>query len=93
MEETTIVQNMLFENGYDRIHGNRLTCLKDAVTYTFHDSAVCYEESGLIMVTPGFQGDHFKGLEKTAFTFVVKAIAILVDDLGDFSKIEWQRLV
>ena len=71
-----------FENGYDRIHGNRLTCLKDAVTYTFHDSAVCYEESGLIMVTPGFQGDHFKGLEKTAFTFVVKAIAILVDDLG-----------
>ena len=71
-----------FENGYDRIHGNRLTCLKDAVTYTFHDSAVCYEESGLIMVTPGFQGDHFKGLEETAFTFVVKAIAILVDDLG-----------
>jgi hypothetical protein len=64
------------------IHRNRLTCLKETETYTFHDSAVGYEESGLIMVAPGFQGDHFEGLEKTAFTFVVEAIAILVDDLG-----------
>ena len=34
------------------------------------------------MVTPGFQGDHLKGLEETAFTFVVEAIAMLVHDLG-----------
>jgi hypothetical protein len=47
----------------------------------FHDRAVGHEEGGLVVVAPGFEGDHFKGLEEPVFAFVVEAGAFFVHDL------------
>jgi len=36
--------------------------------------------TGLIVVSPAFQRDHLEGREKVALTFVVEALAVVVDD-------------
>lgn len=47
---------------------------------TLHGGRVADEVGSLVMVTPGFEGDHFECSEELSFAFIVEALAVLVDD-------------
>lgn len=63
------------------LFGRHVCCLVDpAALEAVRDYRVTDERAGHVLIFPGVQGCHFEGGEEVAFTFVVEAFAVVVDE-------------